>query len=852
MPAPPATPAPPVPGPLRELRIGLVLYGGVSLAVYMFGIVREFWHLLRASRGEEFNAYTGALKLANVTATVDVISGTSAGGINGILLAKALATGADLAAISQFWIDRADFDKLLQPPTEPMPRSLLRSDFFEEQLAEAFRTMDRTASGRRLIEVLDLFVSGTRLRGMVREFTDSLGQTVQTRDYRKLFQLRFRTKGYNPADPSLGYDHSDFGPASNAALVEVARATSAFPAAFEPDLIRKRADNAALFRPGEPEAAYFSDGGILHNKPFTETLETIFARQSDRPVRRWLFSVEPDPERYASQDEPGPEPEVLEVLFKAASGIPMYQSIAGDLERLETHNARVRAFAGQLFKIERVITEKFQRIVNEGTTEQFRAFLEQQVLYYAYQALKVDAVISAVTERIVRTAPLPADQREFVEDGVRAHARSAGDAQFLHTFDDGFRLRRAYYLIATLDEFSTTLIPEQRDLFKAARAALWTRLEGIRSLGRRVFEQEEQTAQAIRGLRGQGGDALSAAVQRTLALVGAAMEDGLQRLRMDTLAACQEIEDAIARLKAQGVASSRFPPHPFPAIFDRYEIRDMFILPLDLLADLGERQEVRFIRISPQAALYVRKPPEDKLSGDVLGHFGGFLSRRWRANDILWGRLDASEVIMRVLLEGQAPQVVERHIRAVQDAVCREELSGLWQPATHPDYRTFLEREYKIGAETVADLPAEAKVPLALRAGWVFRNMLRRLGDVGAPGPLRPLFGYTGRGLGIALGFIQWPAIAIWGRDSAVRKLVTLALVFFFGWAVLTFVAGAFGIIARTGTLLLWEGLLALPFVLWVLLLNRRWGVLLIVAIIAGLIGFGWRALAEWLRSSLI
>ena len=35
---------------MKELRIGLVLFGGVSLAVYMNGVVTELWHALRASQ----------------------------------------------------------------------------------------------------------------------------------------------------------------------------------------------------------------------------------------------------------------------------------------------------------------------------------------------------------------------------------------------------------------------------------------------------------------------------------------------------------------------------------------------------------------------------------------------------------------------------------------------------------------------------------------------------------------------------------------------------------------------------------------------------------------------------------
>ena len=36
--------------PCRELRLGIVLYGGVSLAIYMAGITEELHALLRASR----------------------------------------------------------------------------------------------------------------------------------------------------------------------------------------------------------------------------------------------------------------------------------------------------------------------------------------------------------------------------------------------------------------------------------------------------------------------------------------------------------------------------------------------------------------------------------------------------------------------------------------------------------------------------------------------------------------------------------------------------------------------------------------------------------------------------------
>src|SRR6478736_2997613 len=91
-------------GQVKELRLALVLYGGVSLCVYMHGITKELHRLVRASVPEAAGAPEGAAPAseqvwrrllgrlaegASGVATrvvVDVVAGTSAGGINGVYL----------------------------------------------------------------------------------------------------------------------------------------------------------------------------------------------------------------------------------------------------------------------------------------------------------------------------------------------------------------------------------------------------------------------------------------------------------------------------------------------------------------------------------------------------------------------------------------------------------------------------------------------------------------------------------------------------------------------------------------------------------------------------------------------
>ena len=112
----------------KELRLALICYGGISLAVYMHGITKEAWHLARASRafhdGEEpvdaiEAAYRDLLRVVEaVTGTrlrvlVDIVAGASAGGINGIFLAQAIAQGQSLDPLTTLWLETADIDALL-------------------------------------------------------------------------------------------------------------------------------------------------------------------------------------------------------------------------------------------------------------------------------------------------------------------------------------------------------------------------------------------------------------------------------------------------------------------------------------------------------------------------------------------------------------------------------------------------------------------------------------------------------------------------------------------------------------------------------------------------------------------
>ena len=117
----------------RELRLALVCYGGVSLAVYMHGVTKELWKLLRASEarkrgeaageGDTERVWRGLLddlgRSADLSVICDILAGASAGGLNAVLLSNALTGGHDLEPLTDMWLEEADVDRLLDPEARP-------------------------------------------------------------------------------------------------------------------------------------------------------------------------------------------------------------------------------------------------------------------------------------------------------------------------------------------------------------------------------------------------------------------------------------------------------------------------------------------------------------------------------------------------------------------------------------------------------------------------------------------------------------------------------------------------------------------------------------------------------------
>ncbi len=372
-----------------ELRLALVCYGGVSLAVYMHGVTKEIHKLLCAARAFDkrpaTNPFDGGTEkvyfdaLTDIAATgprlevsVDIIGGTSAGGINGIALSKAIARNASLEPLKRVWIEEGDIRKLLrgtrafglrvQVLTTVVGQlfrlfgstSPLRGDHMSKLLLKALTDMEsqRGEGADSLLPdtapELELYVPTTDLNGYEVLVPSGIGgASNRDRDYRQV--LVFSGVGKNP---------EQFGEHYTADLAFAGRATASFPGAFPPvsqDSFSKEAGQKLDLHPttvflcqyGTDDApgTYFVDGGVLDNAPFDLVVDAIARRRARTQVYRQLVYIEPDPGRglyTATRSTPADKRRRwLKDVFFTLTTVRGSHPFLADLTRLRDMNRRI-------------------------------------------------------------------------------------------------------------------------------------------------------------------------------------------------------------------------------------------------------------------------------------------------------------------------------------------------------------------------------------------------------------------------------------------------------------------------------------------------------------------------------
>jgi patatin-related protein len=326
-----------------EIRLALVMNGGVSLAVWMGGVTTEIDHL-RCGDG----VYGELLEFIQSTVRVDVIAGASAGGLNGALLGTALARGGRVDGARSLWLRDGSLLALLRDPLSKDPPSLFDGDgFFRKRLQQAFRDVAQAGGSDAAEHPVALVITGTILAGEARGFADDFGSVIVDCDHRARFRFRHKPATADQTEhPAASFD----GDQAFAQLALAARTSSSFPGAFEPSYCPIGADETED-RPDMAGCADFSasrwavDGGVLVNTPFRDALAEIYALPADGEVRRVVAYVVPSPSALTKEtaDDPTATPRLLSIAMDSLSTLPRSQSIGRELEEIAAYNVRVRS-----------------------------------------------------------------------------------------------------------------------------------------------------------------------------------------------------------------------------------------------------------------------------------------------------------------------------------------------------------------------------------------------------------------------------------------------------------------------------------------------------------------------------
>lgn len=695
----------------REIRVGLVMYGGVSLAVYINGVAREFFDAVRG-RG----VYRLLKALTDSDIVVDIVSGTSAGGINGILLGYALCNEREFSACADLWRRHGDIARLLRNPREAREKtlSLLDSeDYYQPRLAAAFAGMAPCDARRREdtspTREFDLFVTGTEIEGRRYTVLDDAGHAVDVKDHRTVFLLKHRAGWRHPFSPA--FNHPDGTPdrqaaVTHGALAKLGRITSCFPVAFAPvpvTRVMKASLTAASGTDARIDAlltewgalkrdSCFLDGGILDNKPFTYTVREIFRRTAERDVERRLFYVEPDPERFEDV-ESVTQPDVLRAARLALVGIPAYESIADDLKLLSERNAKIRTY----------------KRLADALPDTGRPMAAADAIYRRSRLVALSQRVVAGLLRVDGVDQLldaPSRFRaEKLFDEFDEYADAAGLAStLLLRYDIYYRLRRVVDLIYHVFEHGRCdreaprdpcwsdmlwVLNRQFKLLDIVRNAMEELIDTVNfdwrgkspkelwqcvgdAFSRLLAASPEDNPvpagygstrddEVVQDLLGRTNRNLKARIE----IIKAEIARGMLAPAAPGTANLLEEADVYERRMIGGFAVTPVLWKEAPlARYERFEQIDAFLYPLEMFGEVREKDEIRTVRISPVDAQrgFSRRDAAEKTAGQTLAHFGGFFRRSWRSNDILCGRLDAlAQIIEEFFDPHRIATVVQRN-----------------------------------------------------------------------------------------------------------------------------------------------------------------------------------------------
>lgn len=609
----------------RQTRYAVVLNGGVSLAVWMGGVTHELNRLRFASDTRRTNgtaAWERILEACQRTAIIDIVAGTSAGGLNGTLLATAVARGGDLPPMRDVWADVASLDvgKLTRKSVQGAT-SMLDGDYFEGQVSSVLRQV-QPHDGITPRECT-LLVTSTALGSQPRPSPLETGSSMFSRDGRRVYTFK-RTVGPASGGSSLTDDFSATN-GCTAALIQAARASASFPVAFTPEW-----ETAALLERSEDSAQaarWLADGGILDNAPFEPLLKVLRERPINEPFERVLLYVTPGTSKGEDSKRSETPPALVETLGLVLSATREPDERL-DADALKDIFRQMRYAQSQAFR-------KVQDYLGDPDGGKEAPLLQAaDALLEEYRETRTEVTLRWLQSRsgfpVVLAPPGDDEPKVTGVPGIPTDSFPAFDGTtWTWGWSAADRILRWWgRALSRLNNQATNVLEAMETIAAAQRevTALWKPLEAAVSGDTSAPVEIGGQLTAMRAVYDGG---LSEALTAAMIPTAQAIADAVPGVDAHTL-----VELSLAVEVVSGVFSWRGGEYDVPT-FRFQNVTPAVETPPGIdLHSLDNRDDW----------------PTKKLYGERLNHFGAFASESGRRHDWLWGRLDGASELSRQLL----------------------------------------------------------------------------------------------------------------------------------------------------------------------------------------------------------
>ncbi|MGV1035507.1 MAG: patatin-like protein [Candidatus Nanopelagicales bacterium] len=703
----PWIPDPPTPA-TQEVRFATAMTGGVSLAIWMGGVAREVNLLDQASREREADSsatksadpadrklldrYGRLLDLLDQTVRIDVLSGTSAGGINAAVLGLCHACGQDMGWLRDVWLRTGDLDALLRDPADATVPSLLRGD--EVLLKQLEANLSSVPEVEELRDTT-VFITTTLLSGETGRFTDSYG--TQVPDVSHLGVFHFDQDALNKKDKE-----------KRSALALAARSSASFPVAFEPAFLPF--DRPASAQQGGPSerppmrdfiditrSHWAADGGLLANRPLAPVLDEVFKRPAtEREVRRVLLYVVPDPGGVPTLEESPVEetidkPDSMVQTLSQEAVAATNQSIAREMREIQDHNRRVSARRDTRLRILEMAKNPAE-LPSEGAWQDYLDRQGGRVVEPIVRALMRE--VSTLPNGDLQTLGwaqwlgVGSNPEQACTDAARTavteswlQPRAGSTIEELATLGragwDGtmsivlYMIRQGYACTPseTLREQLTTLGPRVHAASPAAApqsVGAFVQRAVAEEKAKRVTVELPKFAARLASTHDQGVS--DRAMQRSWGHLGKVVAElapvlqeivnevpesaGIDKSAQNDESAQRERRQAADRL---GRYLEFLGDGKHGAAEQCVRLAGLFVTERSVISGWDDvEQSVEFVQLSAATRSLLdskRTTAADKLTGTQFHHFGAFYKPSWRANDWMWGRIDGAGWLVHVLLQ---------------------------------------------------------------------------------------------------------------------------------------------------------------------------------------------------------